>query len=446
MAALNKIILHEAKLDTGPRWTLLAAGDFGPSNRFNETQSPDEQAGGVIDAELQELIRKSDISMVNMEGALKITACPINKSGPLIQLDSATPVILKAMGFDVVTLANNHTLDYGSDGLFATLKACESAGLKSCGAGENLEKAMHPVELTIADGIRVAVFDFCEQEFGIAGDSHPGTAWISHPLALSRVSAWASLADVVVVVAHGGVEEVPFSPIQRQAQLRQFIDAGAALVIGHHPHVPQGWERHRGGIIFYSLGNFLFDYPDGVRYPKTEWGLLIQVHFCGRVLTDIELIPIETLIGQRVGLMKQDSSLQGCLGYLQRLSSLQARPDTALPYWQETAEYLWQTRYSPWLEHACADSRPVYENSIRSSLANIFQGAINKMRRQCHREENNSASEIKDGLALLNMIRNESHRWTIETALSVLSGDQRDFRTPEVKAEVKELLSWTTEE
>ena len=443
MVDLRRIGVTERAPGSGPEWTLTAGGDFCIIDRLRNTEGPEDGVRQAITEELHELVAGADVAIANMEGPIRTCSAPISKSGPAIQMDAAGPFVLKRMGFDVVSLANNHIMDYGVRGLVYTVEACRREGLLISGAGNDEHEAMKPAEVVVAGGIRVSILAFCEREFGVAEGGQPGSAWISHPQALERVTEAAETADVVVVLAHGGVEDVPFSPVQRRAQLRQFIDAGATLVIGHHPHVPQGWERYQKGMIFYSLGDFLFDYPGGACYPKTGWGLVIQAHFFGAVLSEIELVPVGTLADRRVGRLRENRNSEQHLRYLHRLSALLAEPDAVIPYWQETAVRLWTTRYQPWLLHACGAKTSASADSIRFLLSGLYLEVKRRIGWRYQRNQFASVPEIKDGLLLLNMTRNESHRWTIETALAVLHGDVLDRRTPEIRSEVGELLTWT---
>ena len=443
MVDLRCIRVTERAPGSGPEWTLTAGGDFCIIDRLRSTEGAEDGVRQAITEELHELVAGADVAIANMEGPIRTCSAPISKSGPAIQMDTAGPFVLKRMGFDVVSLANNHIMDYGVQGLVSTVEACRREGLLTSGAGNDEHEAMKPAEVVIAGRIRVSILAFCEREFGVAEGGQPGSAWISHPQALERVTEAAETADVVVVLAHGGVEEVPFSPVQRSTQLRQFIDAGATLVIGHHPHVPQGWETYQKGMIFYSLGNFLFDYPGGARYPKTEWGLVIQAHFCGSVLSEVELVPVGSLADRCVGRLQENRNLERYLRYLHRLSDLLAEPDAVIPYWQETAVHLWMTRYWPWLLHACGAKTSVSADSVRFHLSGLYRGVRRRIGWRHKRNQSTRVSGIDEGLLLLNMTRNESHRWTIETALAVLHGDVLDRRTPEIRSEVGDLLTWT---
>lgn len=443
MTNLGHIKLVERAPNSGSKWTLVAAGDFCAINRFVGKNHLEEMLNQNVTKDLRDLIGAADISIVNMEGPIRTSANPVPKSGPSQQMDAATPLILKKIGFDVISLANNHIMDYGVQGLDCTLKACEKEGLQICGVGKDAYNAMNPAKKVIAGKIRVSILAFCEREFGIADNGKNGSAWISHPLALTRVGEAAKDTDVVIVIAHGGVEEMPFSPIQRHRQLRQFIDAGATLVIGHHPHVPQGWERYKKGIIFYSLGNFLFDYFNNTRYPKTEWSFVIKAHFNGAALDEIELLPIGWLPDTRIGTPAKNSDRERFLCYLHNLSSLLVKPDLLIPYWQEFAVHLWNKRYLRYLQYACGVNKSSSLHSIRYHISSLYREINRRITKHYRQKEFIPPVDIKDDLLLLNTIRNESHRWTVETALAVLCGDEIDRRTPRIKSEVSKLLSWT---
>ena len=420
-------------MESQRKWTLLAAGDvcISPSSNIRIMYR--------VSKELIELIRSANIALVNLEGPCCAGGVPISKSGPTIRIDCGAIQALRSWGFDVLCLANNHIMDHGFEGLRKTLEQCRETGLLPCGAGANIEEALRPIEIEITGGIKVSIVAVCEREFGIANNPQPGAAWISHPLTLETIRKAKQESDVVIVMAHGGVEEVPFPPIERQVQLRQLIDAGANLVIGHHPHVPQGWEQYNDGFIFYSLGNFLFDYPHAERHPKTEWGLIVRFHFCGACLVGIDLIPIEQVDGiiSRMGKRRDPGE---CLRYLWRLAELTGDQSTLAAYWQETAVRLFMGRYLPYLRYSCGCR--VTDNALRAYAYGLVRALA---RRLFNKSKIQSNKASLDYLLLLNLLRNESHYWTIKTALSVLSGEEKDLRTTQVKDEVERLLRWTQE-
>jgi poly-gamma-glutamate synthesis protein (capsule biosynthesis protein) len=158
--------------------------------------------------------------------------------------------------FDVLCLANNHTLDYGPDGLKDTLEVLEGAGRDYAGAGRNEREATDTRWLDVGD-TRVAVVSTADASGGDA--SRPTVSVLSVDAVADRIRDARTRADVVIASYHGGIELDPLPTPFIVRSLRGFIDAGADVVLAHHPHVIQPVERYRGGVIVYSLGNFVFD-------------------------------------------------------------------------------------------------------------------------------------------------------------------------------------------
>lgn len=396
---------------------LLVAGDV---------LCPPDAPAPFVASKLQRRIERADLSIVNLEAPIDPRTDPIDKSGPAKRSAAETASLLRETGFDLVTLANNHTMDYGADGLRRTLRECDHEGLATVGAGTDHDAALEPHRTTVG-GVSVAVFSVCEQEFGVAADASPGTAWGSHPDVRSRIAEAAAGTDVVVVVTHGGVEYVPLPPPQRQQQLRQFVEAGADLVVGHHPHVPQGWEVHHGTPIFYSLGNFRFPQPDR---PKTDWGLTVDLTLENDDPSDVDLVPTEVSDGtvQEVGI---ERATEEHLQYLYRVTECTAPRDALRAHWQETAIQLFDQRYSNWLRRGTGAR-------ARDQLTTPAQ----------HVSTDAAWSEARrdDMLVLLNLFRNESHRAVVETALALKTGDVEDRRTPEIRETVRDLVGWTEDQ
>jgi poly-gamma-glutamate synthesis protein (capsule biosynthesis protein) len=168
-------------------------------------------------------------------------------------------------GIDAVSLGNNHAADYGATGLQDTLEALDAVGLPYAGAGMNEAQARAPA-LLIVDGQRVALLsytDVMENTFATV-DSY-GAALATTDAIDADVRAARENADVVIVSLHSGIEYTDAPQPNQQSLARAAIDAGAALVLGHHPHTLQGVERYpsagsgQAGLIIYSLGNFVFD-------------------------------------------------------------------------------------------------------------------------------------------------------------------------------------------
>ncbi len=166
---------------------------------------------------------------------------------------------LMSAGFDVVTLANNHMLDYGITGLKNTLATLDTLGLAHCGAGLDFAAAHRPAILEI-NGYRVATFGYSltfPSEFWATGNSG-GTCFPEEKLMVSNIRQADSTVDFVVATFHWGAELHNYPKPYQIDIAHKAIDAGADLIIGHHPHVLQGLEVYKNRLIAYSLGNFTF--------------------------------------------------------------------------------------------------------------------------------------------------------------------------------------------
>jgi len=167
---------------------------------------------------------------------------------------------IKDAGFTVLTLGNNHILDYREKAFFETISILDSHGIQRCGAGSDLDEACKPV-IAEKDGISVGIVSRCEVAIEAPFYASPNLRGIA-PLNLeqleSEIRSLRSKVDIVIVALHWGVEDWKYPSPDQVVKAHRIIDMGADLLIGHHPHVLQGIEKYRNGYIAYSMGNFLF--------------------------------------------------------------------------------------------------------------------------------------------------------------------------------------------
>ena len=209
---------------------------------------------------VSEMLKDADYRIGNLECPIATVGTPMESK---IYSFRAHPRVLPFLHrhIDAVSVANNHTGDYGKAAFMETLAQLDSIGVVHFGGGENASSAHRPLWIN-HDGIKVAVLGYNEfkpRSFE-AGAMNPGIAWSedSHVLSDIRAARTAG-ADVVIPFMHWGWERET-TPSARQRKLaRKMIDAGADMVVGAHPHVVQGAEIYRGKPIVYSLGNFVFD-------------------------------------------------------------------------------------------------------------------------------------------------------------------------------------------
>jgi poly-gamma-glutamate synthesis protein (capsule biosynthesis protein) len=234
------------------------------------------------------------IAVANLEGVLTTRGEPLNKSY-LVRAHPAWGQALAHASLDVVTLGNNHALDYGPEGLDDTLATLAALGIASVGTGPD----QRPASFTV-NGVRVAFLGYAAARWNGSPDV-PATdrlAWAEPEAVQADVRAARQDADIVVVLLHAGTEYATEPSPDQVAVAHAAVDAGAGLVVGHHPHVTQTVERYGDGLIVYSLGDALFDIPRRAAMR----GDLLRVHVTTDGLVRAELWPfwIEDAIRPRL--------------------------------------------------------------------------------------------------------------------------------------------------
>lgn len=211
--------------------------------------------------ELGDTLASGDITFGNLETAL--TPGRAIKSGEMVfRSDPEIASVLSDTGFDVVSLANNHSMNFGNKGLEDTLHYLEEANIVAVGGGLNDETVREP-KVIERNGLRLAFLAYVDGRFTPmsyeAKEKRPGVA-MAHVEDVKRdVGRAKTMADLVVVSFHWGQEYQPKSDAIQKRLAHAAIEAGATLIIGHHPHVVQEVEKYKDGLIIYSLGNFVFD-------------------------------------------------------------------------------------------------------------------------------------------------------------------------------------------
>lgn len=250
------------------------AGDI----NFDENSKPvaryDRENKGILGGISEELVdemNNADIMMLNNEFAYSTRGTKTPDKSYTFRADPSRVNILHEMGVDIVSLANNHALDYGPDALMDTFATLDDAGIDYVGAGENLDRAKAPIYYEIGDK-KIAYLASSRVIFAMdwyATDDRPGMVGTYDPAQLIESIEEASAnSDYVVVYVHWGVERNHHPEKYQKSFAKAYIDAGADIVIGCHPHVMQGIEIYKGKPIAYSLGNYWFN------ASKRESGLL----------------------------------------------------------------------------------------------------------------------------------------------------------------------------
>jgi len=280
----------------GPRWpvTLAAAGDVMLARSVANAITAEDP--GAPFAYVRDFFAGADMAVVNLECAISDVGAPEPKAYTF----RAPPLAVRALaaaGIDVVALANNHAGDYGMHALLDTLDRLDAEGIASVGAGPDEARAYGAVVVE-REGVRFAFLAFAEVpvegsgydiEGWRAGPATPGIAWLDDERVLAAIGEARADADIVVVLFHYG-QEGHRSPSSRQVTISHAaVDAGADLVIGSHPHVLQEVEEYGGGLIAYSLGNFVFDGFD--EYPGGTDTAILEVTFGPEGVRSWNLVP-----------------------------------------------------------------------------------------------------------------------------------------------------------
>lgn len=253
---------------------IVVAGDFfggGIASNVMENQTE-----SFIDSQIIAEFNNADIAILNLESPLTEFNQAIIKSGPAIKANKIVAKRIKEMGISLVTLANNHIMDYGGQGFKDTLQALEHIGLPYVGASYNHEKAQDPYYITI-NNKTLAVLNFCENEWSTTNGNYMGANPINEIDNFYQIKKAKEQADYVLVIAHGGHEHYPLPSPRVKKLYRFFVDAGASAVVAHHTHCTSGYEVYNGVPIIYSLGNFFF--PNN-KMQNSYWNEGMTVTLC----------------------------------------------------------------------------------------------------------------------------------------------------------------------
>lgn len=256
---------------------ILVAGDFCPQDRtIDLVEKGNFQP---ILGQVKNIISDVDYSIVNfecpvVEGGEK----PIDKCGPNLSCSPKGIEAVRWAGFNCVTLANNHYLDYGESGALTTIAACNRLGIDYVGGGKNINEASQILFKEIK-GTILAIINCCEHEFSIATDTSAGSNPLNPIKQYESILTARRKADYVLIVVHGGNEYYSLPSPRMQETYRFFIDVGADAVVNHHQHCYSGYEVYKGKPIFYGIGNLCFDNP---KYRQNIWnsGYLVKLSFC----------------------------------------------------------------------------------------------------------------------------------------------------------------------
>lgn len=236
---------------------LYIGADFVPTD-INKSLFEEGNGEALVGKELYEILKQSDLNVFNLEVPLTDVETPIVKFGNNLIAPSKTVYGYKALEPIFLTLANNHSLDQGVEGLTTTLNLLKQHDIAHAGAGANLKEAKKPF-IFEKDGVRIGFYLCTENEFTMATCHSMGANPFDVLDSFDEVAALKEQCDYVIVLYHGGKEYYRYPSPMLQRYCRKFVDRGASLVICQHNHCIGSREDYNGGSIIYGQGNFIFN-------------------------------------------------------------------------------------------------------------------------------------------------------------------------------------------
>lgn len=277
-------------------------------------------------SDVMDAVGGHDLLVGNLECCLVDQRCDEHAFSERMAVPSSAAATLRDAGFSAMCLANNHMLDCGDQAIAVTREKLSSAAIDAFGAGMNLSEA-EAICLLERCGRTIAFLGACDRSELYAGPGRAGIAPLEKARLGARVRDAARQADLVVVTLHADLEFCSVPAPWRQRLSRWLIEQGAHLVVQHHPHVLQGVEVHRGGLIAYSLGNFIFKLR-GNSYQENRPGVfdsgVLVVEACfdaARPILSYRFVPVRIAddhFPHRVPNLERENAVQ----YLYALSGI----------------------------------------------------------------------------------------------------------------------------
>jgi poly-gamma-glutamate synthesis protein (capsule biosynthesis protein) len=339
---------------------------------------------------------------------------PPQKAGPLLY-NSSLPDIPKLS----LVLANNHLMDYGNAGLEETMNCIKERGASFSGAGFNKVEARKGMIIE-EDGVRFGVISCCEHQFGEASSTLPGVATYG-PWIYQTIRELKKKCDYLIVSVHAGMEMAPIPTPYLRELYKSYVDAGADLIHGHHAHRVQGIENYKGAMICYGLGNFAVPQIPWEEKPNTLWSLAVRVNpdKLGEY-PEILVYQIKFSASTRIVELLNETETTEKLQFFESLNKVFSDDDFYSGVWQEVALRAYDEfgkKFMGWSNDAISNT------SLKALLkAKLMVPPVDKKK------------ETWNLLLKRVMLSCDSHKYMLETALSLRAGEISDLRNNEIKA------------
>lgn len=242
-----------------------------------------KQGAEFIFKNVSGVLQKADITFGNLECVLSEIGIDASDIHSIAMRASESSVNgLKYAGFDILSIANNHILEHGESSLTRTKKLLSENGINTVGVSKNKRESREPVILD-RNGISVGFLAYCLVRDKTAYCSVEGNSDIIYDVKKAKKNV-----DILIISLHWGNEYIRKPSTEQFLLAHNIIDAGASIILGHHPHVLQGVESYNNGVIVFSMGNFVFD----MWQKKMRESMIFLCRFCKKGIVDFEIMPV----------------------------------------------------------------------------------------------------------------------------------------------------------
>jgi poly-gamma-glutamate synthesis protein (capsule biosynthesis protein) len=295
---------------------IIITGDIALAGSIGRNK-PDVN-GCFLSEDIIHLFSEKDLCLINLECPLTDSTSPKWGHFPTLKANTKTIRILNGLNVDVASLANNHIYDYGEWGFTDTVSVLEKNKIAWVGAGWTPKEANSPL-IYSKNNNTIGIVALAQREIAAVRHDESGSGILTEKRAICEINKLKNNVDVIIAYLHFGVEFYAYPTPDQVKLCRLLIDEGASLVIGHHPHVVQGYEFYKEGFIAYSLGNFIFDMKSG-HHEFSRLGMVIDVEIDNKKIKQITMPLFDTANGSTVllhGNKKKDAE-----AYVEKLSSV----------------------------------------------------------------------------------------------------------------------------
>lgn len=388
-------------------------------------------------------VTHADYFFCNLETPITDDANGTLKAGPVLEGSlSGFEAVINGLSKRplIFSLANNHIGDHSEQGIKDTIAACEKNNILYGGVSRGNQ--YKPLFLETSEGT-IGVLFISDKEFGLSLDNRLGVDYIT-PRLYSKIIDVRKQCDVLILSIHSASEWNCWPSPTWQDILRSFIDCGVDLVYGHHSHVPQGWEQYKTGWIVCGLGNFVIPTQKFQSKKNSLWSLCADVEIKNKKIQSVKMTPLDILVKENDSSIEiVESSWDKHEGYMDRINVPLSDRQLLTGLWQSFAFLRFETML-PFFQKSAPEKQiqliPQSKLTRIRHLWHVLRNRYDKILSDTAKfsiVKKELGKEIMECRAMYNWYACMPHKDAMETVLSVLAGQQDDYRTAQTDEDVK---------